>query len=547
MPHRNRMHPTRPTSVRPMLTALVIATGSMSAHALTLGRFQVLSGMGEPLRAEVEINPASAEESQGLRAQIATPKSFQQAGMEYNPALEGVSTSIDNRGGRSFVVLQGRKPVQDTFIDLILETQWATGRLVRNYALLLNSAASKPQPTTPQPTVALPATASPVPATSAPQPRVEYNAQNVPVYRFDPVDTASASSPKATAAAETGPTGMPAVQATPAGTLHNPSVTVISGQTASHLALEHLPASVSLDQMLVAMLRNNPHAFIEDNVNLVRAGAVLQMPTSEQAQQTSAHEARQIVIAQTRDFAAYARRLAESPLKIVNGPNREASGKVTTEVQSAPDAQASQDTLTLSKSQIGKNSAEVKVAAEREAREASEQMAELNKNIDDLNSLVAAASTAKGSTAQPTASAGSAVPEGLADKPLWMWGAGLAALLGLLLWKRNRKTPSTNPFAPSYDDLPPAPPQTAPTASPEIPPEMARIDLNLPVNPVPSAPPPTAQHPASQDTDAAKMELAQLLLAKGDRDIARTLVQSVAATGSDALKARALQLLGQIR
>jgi len=544
MPHRNRLSVTRPLSARPMLTALAIATGSLSAHALTLGRLQVLSSMGEPLRAEVEVNPASAEETRGLRAEIATPRSFQQAGMEYNPALEGVSTSIDNRGERSFIVLQGRKPVQDTFVDLILETQWSTGRLVRNYALLLNSASSKPQQAAPQTAVALPAatTTSPGTATSTGQPRVEYNAQNVPVYRFDPVDTAKAAPSAATAAAGT---DTPAVQtrlATPQGT----TVTVAPGQTASHLALAHMPTSVSLDQMLVAMLRNNPHAFIEDNVNLVRAGAVLQMPSPEQAQQTSAQQARQIVIAQTRDFAAYARRLAESPLKIVNGPGREASGKVTAEVQAAPDAQASEDTLTLSKSQVGKNSAEVKLAAEREAREASDQTAELNKNIEDLNSLLAAASAAKESTAAPAAAATAALPEGLTGKPLWMWGAGLAALLGLLLWKRNRNNTSSSTFAPSYDDVPAASSNVSADA-PSIPPEMASIDLNLPANPIPAPAAASTQPQVRQDTDAAKLELAQLLLSKGDTDIARTLVQSVAANGIGEYKARALQMLGQIR
>lgn len=338
---------------------------------------------------------------------------------------------------------------------------------------------------------------------------------------------------------------MPAVQAA-SPTTQGQTVTVAAGQTASHLALAHMPASVSLDQMLVAMLRNNPHAFIEDNVNLVRAGAVLQMPSPEQAQQTSAQQARQIVIAQTRDFAAYARRLAESPLKIVNGPGREASGKVAAEVQAAPDAQASEDTLTLSKSQVGKNSAEVKLAAEREAREASDQTAELNKNIEDLNSLLAAASAAKESTATPVAAATTAVPEGLAGKPLWMWGAGLAALLGLLLWKRSRSNTSSSTFAPSYDDVPAASSNDSADA-PSIPPEMASIDLNLPANPIPAPAVATTQPQVRQDTDAAKLELAQLLLSKGDTDIARTLVQSVAANGIGEYKARALQMLGQIR
>jgi pilus assembly protein FimV len=535
-----------------LLAALAIATGSMSAQALTLGRLQTLSGMGEPLLAEVDITSATPEELQGLRAQIAAPRAFRQAGMEFNPALEGLSPRIENRaGGRSFIVMQGSKPVRDTFVDLILETQWATGQLVRNYALLLNSATDKPAPTAastaaaPAARVALPATAvpSPVPATQdLGQPRVEYNAQNVPVYRFDtPASSAAATN------TSPAPSAMPApaVQAIATGSSDG-TVTVLAGQTASHLALANMPGAVSLDQMLVAMLRNNPRAFIEDNVNLVRAGAVLRMPTAEQAQQTPHQEARQIVLAQTRDFAAYARRLAESPLKVSEGPGRESSGKVSAEVQTKPE-QDSQDTLTLSKSQITQNSAEAKVAAAREAKEAADQVADLNKNIEELNSLMSAASAAKPATTEPSLSGGAT--ENAQGKPLWMWGAGLLALLlGLLLWKRQRREASQATFSPSYDDEPSVPASAPAPAAANIPPSMAGIDLNLPANPVPmpQAPAGMAASPA-QDTDSAKLQLAQLLLAKGDRDIARTLVQSVAATGSDALKARALQLLGQIR
>lgn len=531
-----RLHTSCPFAVRPLLAALAIATGSMSAQALTLGRLQTLSGMGEPLLAEVEITSVTPEEAQGLRAQIAAPRAFKQAGMEFNPALEGLTSRIENRsGGRSFIVLQGRKPVQDTFIDLILETQWSTGQLVRNYALLLNSATDKAQPPTASPPakVALPAAAATAPAAESQEPRVEYNAQNVPVYRFDNIasGTASAAAPSGLAT--------PAVQAHPSAS-SDQTVTVSAGQTASHLALAHMPSSVSLDQMLVAMLKNNPGAFIEENVNLVRAGAVLRMPSAEQALQTSPQEARQIVLAQTRDFAAYARRLAESPLQVTQGTGRESSGKVSADVQS-PTTQDAQDTLTLSKPQMAKDNAEAKVAAEREAKESAEQAADLKKNIEDLNSLMAAASAAKPSTATPVLAGASDASPG---KPLWMWGAGaLALLLGLLMWKRNRRHASQATFAPSYDDEPAA---AAGNAS-SIPPSMAGIDLDLPANPAAAVPASGTPPQATQNTDGAKLELAQLLLAKGDKDIARTLVESVATSGAGELKMRALQMLGQIR
>ncbi len=549
MPHRNRLPAYRFVHAHTLLTALAIASGSMSAHALTLGRFQVLSGMGEPLRAEVEISAANAEESQSLRVQIAAPRSFQQAGMEYHPALEGLTASIENRsGGRSFIVLQGRKPVQENFLDLILETQWSTGRLVRNYALLLNSVADKPQPAAPltparaAPTLSGAAPTTAVQPTEVPPARVEYNAQNVPVYRFDAADTSKPAAAPSPATPLTSAPATPAVAPAPPD-WQAQSITVQAGQTASHLALAHMPASVSLDQMLVAMQRNNPEAFIQENVNLVREGAVLRMPSAEQAQQTSTKEARELVIVQNRAFAEYVRRIAQSPLQVAKGADREASGKVSADTQPAPDANAGQDKLTLSKSQIGKDSTEVKVAAEREAQDAAEQAAALKKNIDELSSLAPAASEAS------TAAIGAPAPPVLAEessdsKPLWLWGTGLAALLGIFLWRRNRPTQKTETFAPSYDDEPlTSSLSPAPADAPQIPAQMAGIDLNLPTataaTSAPSAP------SADEDTEIAKLELARVLMSKGDTAIARSLLQSVIDTGSGELKTRAQQLLSQ--
>jgi len=551
MAFHNRLPFTFRAHARPLIAVLAIASGSMTAHALTLGRMKVLSGMGEPLRAEVEIASASAEESQSLRAQIAPPRSFQQAGMEYNPALEGLMANIESRpGGNPVIVLQGRKPVQESFIDLILETQSSAGRVTRNYALLLNavadSAQKTPSPalarTTPSASVTPSAGTSPTPVAETSSPRIEYNAQNVPVYRFDPVETPKtpATQPLTSNPVGTASNPMP----TPAVDPASGGITVEPGQTASHLALAHIPSSVSLDQMLAAMLRNNPDAFIAENVNLLRAGALLRMPTAEQAQQISPQEARQIIIAQHRDFAAYAQRIAQSPHRVTKGSDREVEGKVSADVQTEPNGNAARDTLTLSKSRVDKDSSEAKLAAQREAQDEAEQLASLSKNVDELNKL-ASAKAATASESKLTASSPGGMNWGneLANQSIWMWGAALAGLLGALLWWRNRARPAHDSFAPSYEDEPNIAAEGGQNAS-AIPPQMANIDLNLGSTPA-GAPVTVSPLIKSNDTDVAKLELARVLLSKGDTAIARSLVQSVATNGAGELKVQAQQMLSQ--
>ncbi len=550
------------------VSASILLASSLPAHALTLGKFQVQSAMGEPLRAEVEVTQFTPDELRGLQAQLASPSSFRQAGMEYNPALNGVVARLENRNdGRPFIVLNGRSPVQDSFIDLILEAQWATGRAVKNYALLLNSAgpASGSRQTSlasqqqaPSETFTSPVNIAPSIQTAAARisndgslvpSSVEVNANQVPVYRFDTPNATPSAAPVAVAVA---------VTTTPALTYASPrqekvvrsgeTLTVQAGDTASHLLMGQLPANVSLDQMLLALVRANPSAFIEGNVNLVRAGSVLRMPKPGEATQISREEARQTVIAQNRDFAAYAQRLAESPLLVGAAKSREMSGTVTTQPPSAVTPNAKQDKLTLSKAQVTDNSAEAKLAAEREAKDAADQLSALDKNMRDLEAL---AKDGKSGTTEPTLTASLPAAAGstpsLTDqlsqnRSIWAWVvAAVLALLALVFWSRKKAPKSSEVFAPSYDD---APSQAKPASSAmNIPPQMAGIDLNL--NNSPATPPhvPSATH---EVTEQNKLALASQLLASGDKDLARTLIMSVASTASGELRSRAQQMLGQI-
>ena len=601
------------------LGALVFSAWVLPAAALDLGRLQILSGIGEPLRAEIEVAQASPEELRTLRAQLASPGAFSQAGMEFNPALNGVTASLQNRpNGTPVITLNGRAPIQENFIDLILEAQTSSGKLTKNYALLLNSvsdrlarssstpaSANSPQlPVVPplvQPIPAAAAPLRPVETSASPNPlnatSVELNARNIPVYRFAPVDNTQTPRPQPSAtetSASTAALRAPAVQARPKGNepsreAGDRSIKVRPGDTASRLAIRYLGGQASLDQMMLAMLKANPDAFIQGNVNLVKAGAVLRIPDLGEATQIPRDEARKTVIAQTKEFAEYARRLAESPLLVDSKNSRSMSGTVTAEPAKPAPGALQQDKLTLSKSSVSANAADAKLASEREAKDTSDQLAALNKNLKDLEALAqnpASANTASASNT-PSAAAVPTVPatpsaktsppsqaptsamtsSSLQDlsenKQLWAWAAGLlAAILLVAFWMRRKSAEPESIYAPSYDDIPA--PSTEPvmqaTHSPmPVPAQMSSIDLNLQpsTTPAPMAPTPAYAAPtpvstpaattAAEDTEVSKLNLAAQLLAKGDKDLARALILSVISLTHGDIKARAIQMLGQIR
>lgn len=597
---------------RQLVAMAVLAACSWNVQALALGRFQVLSGTGEALRAEIDILEYSPQELQGLSARIAPPASFQAAGMEYNPGLEGVNTRIAQRSnGRPYIILTGQTPLRENFIDLILEAQWNTGRAVKNYALLLNAGANAPisNPsgnTVSQAAVSTPIApetsqriSSPTPVTASRSPNdpkpssVELNARQIPVYRFTtPAENTAAGKQAQTVQTKTEAPAVRGRRAAPANSKVDASqVTVRPGDTLSQIAMAHLPPNVSLDQMMVAIQQANPGAFIESNVNLVKAGMVLLLPDAQQASSVSRDEARRMVVEQTRAFIDYSRRIAQSPLRIKSKSSGvEISGKVETPASAPTAPAANQDTLTLSKGSVSAASEEARVVAEKEARDTDAQVAAVTKNLQDLQALAKgqspAASEAPGLPPLPTLEASAELAgtnrsdspatsheakdaEGSAtfmdrlssDRNTQIWAGALVLAVGFIAYwmSRRRRRDDENSFLPEYDDPVSGSSYGAPvtpTVGP-LPAQMPNLDLNLDpaaaASPAghPNTPPmgtPTGNTTAFQghETELSKLNLASQLLAKGEHDLARALLGSVLSSGSAELRSRAQQMLSQL-
>ncbi|MBN8488322.1 MAG: hypothetical protein J0M20_11445, partial [Burkholderiales bacterium] len=137
------MKTTTTTSAGLAFSSLAIAAwlalSASAAHGLGLGRLNVRSSLGEPLRAEIDINSITPEESDSLRAALASPEAFRAAGVDMNPALQGVQvTLVRGTDGRPVLRMTGDRAVSEPFLDLILDLSWASGRLQRSYTLLID-------------------------------------------------------------------------------------------------------------------------------------------------------------------------------------------------------------------------------------------------------------------------------------------------------------------------------------------------------------------------------------------------------------------------
>jgi pilus assembly protein FimV len=191
-------------------------------------------------------------------------------------------------------------------------------------------------------------------------------------------------------------------------------VTVKAGDTAGKIAARNKPANVSLDQMLVALLKSNPNAFINGNIHTMKSGSVLDIPDTETASATPSAEARQLIVAQSKDFNAFRRKLAEgASAATVDGVDRKASGNVQTQVEDKAPNASNPDKLTLSNGALkGKSATEDKIAKEKAAEETASRIAALDKNITDLTKLKA------GPPQEASASASAATGAGISTTGL---------------------------------------------------------------------------------------------------------------------------------
>lgn len=411
---KSTLHMQLKTSV----LAIALATLPLGAVAAGLGKITVLSSLGQPLRAEIDIG-VSSEELPSLSARIAPSDVFQKAGVEYAGALSGIRFTVEKRpDGQRFLSMRSTQPINDPFIDMLLELSWASGRLVREYTFLLDPPEAMHKPVAQTAPVALPTMQSPeVKAAPVASPSAEAVSTPVPPTPSTTATPSDAAKPVAKSTEEKEPVQKKQeksgadmrVVKTSDGEKRlvkvEPSAkdaethTVKHGETLGKIASENRREGVNLDQMLTALFRNNKDAFDGENINRLKTGKILSLPDPDTAAAIDAAEARQFVVAQSSDFNAYRRKLAAAtlaaPAPKEEAPTQSAAGKIAPKVEEKQSS-AAKDKLEISradsaaaKSAAGRRSAteEEQLAHEKSLKEANARIAALDKSLSDLKKL----------------------------------------------------------------------------------------------------------------------------------------------------------------
>ncbi len=347
----------------------VMLMGQSAAWGAGLGKLSLNSALGQPLSADINILLADPAEFNNLSARLASSDAFHRASVEMNSTLESIHFALEKKpDGTAVLHLSSSKPVEDPFLDMIIELDWSNGQMLREYTVLLDppGAGIPGEQTTPK-LVVNPATSAAVPASA-------------PGAQPSPAVQPQAASQRPPAA------GAPAVK----------TIRVERGATLISIASQVRPEGVHLEQMLVGLYRSNPQAF-DGNMNRLKAGQVLHVPGKDVLTSISETGALREIHLQAEDWHAYRQKLAG---EVEQAPQRsasanESSGKIAPAVQdrSAQAAPAGQGVLKLSRgaapSGKGGVSGDEMAAQQKALQDADSRLAALEKNIQDMQTLLA--------------------------------------------------------------------------------------------------------------------------------------------------------------
>lgn len=270
---------------------LVLALGCTSAMALRVGQIRVKSALDAPFLADIPLTADYPGEASHVSVGLASAAAFKRAGLDRSQIKAHLKFKVvTNAKGQRVIRVTSSEPVHATYLDFLIKISWSKGSMLREFTALLDPqgmASNQPAPAS---------TASSGGAAN-PSPRAQQGAAG---------SSATSTSTSATSGAGNG--------------MYGP---VRAGETLGEIAEQARLQGVTLNQMLIALYKANPAAFYRKNINALKRGAVLRIPSRDQATADSVAAAVAAVRRQNIDWQGNA---AGSPTMVAHAGGRPGTG-----------------------------------------------------------------------------------------------------------------------------------------------------------------------------------------------------------------------------
>ncbi len=299
-----------------MLSLAVMAVLSpIRGYSLGLGDLELNSALNQELNAEIKVLSVSIEDTEQLIIKLASRDAFSRAGLDRPHLLQQLKFKIIDRNGVPYVKIFTKTPIREPFLSFLVEVDWPQGHLLREYTLLLdppvyNSKESSATASASNPSFSKPAdsTAQTQSGSSAQQ-RAQF-AQVGDDQGSGQSVSGESQSTRQRASVNQDVSGEYRVR-------NNDTLYVI----ADNMRQDN---TVSVEQMMMALVRKNPNAFIKNNINGVKRGYILRTPTVEETLQFDREQA----VVQAREHAALWRQYRQNRMMANDAP---ASAMMTTD------------------------------------------------------------------------------------------------------------------------------------------------------------------------------------------------------------------------
>lgn len=262
--------------------AAFLAAASLSfspaAWSLGLGDVTVESFLNQPLQVKIDLISRETDDLTTVTAKLASAADYELIGASRESISVPIGFTVEDKDGDAYILATSSLPVGSPVVRLIVEVNWSSGRLLREYTIFLDPPTLKEQ---------------------APIPRIEQRKSPPPAVVAEPAEPAEAGA-STSPVRETQPEAARAEPRQPVDGEYGP---VASGETLWGIASNWSRGTgLDINKVMIAIQRENPEAFLRDNINLLKRGAILRMPRADDVRNISTSAAINEVSAQAEEF-----------------------------------------------------------------------------------------------------------------------------------------------------------------------------------------------------------------------------------------------------